>query len=106
MEHLITIELFGQPYTFKADTEADTAIEIAALLSQEVARVQEKESGQASYIPKVTILILAALNIANHVVQLKKNYGEFADQMSGRCDRLNRMLDQGLDPARSLQSWG
>lgn len=106
MEQLITIELFGQPYTFKADTEADTAQEIAVLLAQEVAKVQEKESGQASYIPKLTILILAALNIANQAIQLKKTNGEFARRIDERCSRIERMLDEGFDAARSLPRWG
>jgi cell division protein ZapA (FtsZ GTPase activity inhibitor) len=103
---LITIELFGQPYTFKADTEADTAREIAELLSQEVAKVQEKEGGKASYIPKLTIMILAALNIAHHAVQLKKDHGEFANRINEHCERLVSMLDEGFDANRALRQWG
>jgi hypothetical protein len=43
LEHFVTIELFGQPYTFKSDAEASKAKEVADLLLQEVAKIQEQQ---------------------------------------------------------------
>lgn len=103
MEQLVTIELFGQPYTFKADTEADEAKEVADLLRREVEKIQNQQVGQSTYIPKLTVLIIAALNIANHTTQLKKDYGEFIDKMAERFGALNRMLDDGLNEVQSLR---
>lgn len=97
MEHFVTIELFGQPYTFKSDAEASKAKEVADLLIQEVANVQEQQGGPSAHISKLTILIIAALNITNRIVQLKSDYGDFAERMAERSDRLNRMLDEGLN---------
>lgn len=105
MENLITIELFGQSYTFKADTEAETAREIAALLQEEVARVQSREGGQAAHIPKVTLIILAALNIATRVVQLEKTHQELIDRLAERCDRMARLLDREVEAARPTPGW-
>jgi cell division protein ZapA (FtsZ GTPase activity inhibitor) len=106
LDSLITIELFGQSYTFKADTEAETAREIAALLTEEVARVQSKDSGQAAHIPKVTLLILAALNIATRAVQSEKTHKELIDRIAERCERLARLLDREVEPSRPAPSWG
>jgi cell division protein ZapA (FtsZ GTPase activity inhibitor) len=106
LEHLVTIELFGQPYTFKADTEAVEAKEVADLLRREVDKIQDQQAGQSTYIPKLTVLIIAALNIANHSMQLKKDYGEFVDKMADRCGVINRMLDDGLNEIRSLRHNG
>ena len=106
MEHLVTIELFGQPYTFKADSEAVEAKEVADLLRREVEKIQDQQAGQSTYIPKLTVLIIAALNIANQSMQLKKDYGEFADKMAKRCGVLNRMLDDGFNAIRSLRHDG
>lgn len=103
MEHFVTIELFGQPYTFKSDAEASKAKEVADLLVQEVAKIQEQQGGPSAHIPKLTILILAALNITNRIVQLKNEYGEFTEKMAERSDRLNRMLDEGLDLPQPLR---
>ena len=103
MEHFVTIELFGQPYTFKSDAEASKAKEVADLLVQEVAKIQEQQGGPSAHIPKLTILIIAALNISTRIVQVKKDYGEFAEKMAERSERLNRMLDEGLDLSQPLR---
>ncbi len=103
MEHFVTIELFGQPYTFKSDAEASKAKEVADLLVQEVAKVQEQQGGPSAHIPKLTILILAALNITHRIEQVKNDYGAFAEKMAERSDRLNQMLDEGLNLSRPLR---
>jgi len=106
LENMVTIKLFGQPYTFKADTEVAKANEVADLLAREVQKVQDQPTGPSTYIPKLTILILAALNIANHIVQLKKNTGDFVDQMAERCEALNRKLDEGLTQLQTFRQYG
>ena len=106
MEHMVTIELFGQPYTFKSDTEVAKANEVADLLMREVQKVQDQPTGPSTHIPKLTILILAALNIANHIMQLKKDTGDFIDQMAKRCEALNRMLDERLTQLEPFRHYG
>ena len=96
MEELVTIELFGQPYTFKAESEATNAEEIADFLVKEVARVEAQHSGKTSDMPKLTILILAALNIANENYELKANYSDFLRKISERSKNLISVLDAGL----------
>jgi cell division protein ZapA (FtsZ GTPase activity inhibitor) len=103
---MVTIELFGQPHTFKADTEVAKANEVADLLKREVEKVQGQQTGLSAHIPKLTIMILAALNIANNIIQLKKDTGDFVDQMAKRCETLNRMLDEGLTQLQTLRHHG
>lgn len=103
MEHMVTIELFGQSHTFKADTEAARANEVADLLKREVEKVQDQQTGSSTHIPKLTILILAALNIAQNIIQLNKDAGDIVDQIARRCEALNRMLDEGLVQLTSLR---
>jgi cell division protein ZapA (FtsZ GTPase activity inhibitor) len=103
---MVTIELFGQPHTFKADTEVAKANEVADLLKREVEKVQGQQTGLSAHIPKLTIMILAALNIANNIIQLKKDTGDLVDQMAKRCETLNRMLDEGLTQLQTLRHHG
>jgi cell division protein ZapA (FtsZ GTPase activity inhibitor) len=103
---MVTIELFGQSHTFKADTEAARANEVADLLKREVEKVQDQQTGSSTHIPKLTILILAALNIAQNIIQLNKDAGDIVDQIAGRCEALNRMLDEGLVQLTSLRPNG
>ena len=93
MEQLVTIELFGQPYTFKADAEVRKAKEVAELLVKEVERVQHQQSDQLSNITNLTILMLAALNIAHENMELKTNHSKFLHIISERSAVLIRKLD-------------
>ncbi len=106
MDQFVTIELFGQPYTFKADTEASKAREVADYLIGEVNKIQDQQAAQTPHISKLTILIIAALNMAHQILQLKKDTGEVVGHLSKRCEELNRMLDEGLKPFASLRHYG
>lgn len=106
MEHMVTIELFGQPHTFKADTEVAKANEVADLLKREVEKVQDQQTGSSTHIPKMTILILAALNIAHNIIQSNKNADDIVGHITTRCEALNRMLDEGLTQLRALRHNG
>ncbi len=72
MEELVTIELFGRSYTFKAESEIMMAKDVADYLVKEVSRVETQQSIKSSNISKLAIMILAALNIANENMELKK----------------------------------
>ena len=93
MEDTVTIELFGQPHTFKANSEVTKAKEVADILVKEVTRVENQQSNQSSNISKLTILMLAALNIANEHVELKRNHSKMLRDVTERTAKLIRTLD-------------
>lgn len=96
MEQLVTIEIFGRPYTFKAESEATKAKEVVDFLKKEITKVETQQSGKSPGITKLAILILAALNIANENFDLKMNHSELFEQISERSARLIRRLDDCL----------
>ncbi|MDJ0830012.1 MAG: cell division protein ZapA [Desulfobacterales bacterium] len=96
MEQLITINLFGQPYTFKTESEFTKAKEVADLLVKEVTRVESQQPGESSGITKQAVLILAALNIANQNIELKQSYSEFMSVLSEKSSNLIHSLDTTL----------
>jgi cell division protein ZapA (FtsZ GTPase activity inhibitor) len=96
LKQLITIELFGQPYTFKSESEITGAKEVAESLVKEVARVETQQSGKASDITKLVILISAALNIANENFELKRNYSNLLQELSERLASLIRTLSANM----------
>ena len=93
MENVITIELFGQPHTFKADSEVAKAKEVADFLVKEVARIENQQSDQSSNMSKLTILMIAALNIANEHMELKRNHSKLLSDVAERTASLIRTLD-------------
>jgi cell division protein ZapA (FtsZ GTPase activity inhibitor) len=94
LEQLVTIELFGQPYTFKAKSEVKMAKEVANLLVKEVDKVQSQQPGQSANISNLTVLMLAALNIAHENMELKGNYSKVIQDISKRSAGLIRRLDE------------
>ena len=91
-EKLVRIELFGQPYTFKADTEVSKAQRVADTLSREVARVQAQQGGYTPQSGQLTVMILAALNIANENEQLRTEHETILNGIFERSESILRRL--------------
>jgi cell division protein ZapA (FtsZ GTPase activity inhibitor) len=94
LEQLVTIELFGQQHTFKAESEANKAKEVADLLTQEVSRIKSQQTRESSAASDFTTLMLAALNIAHQKLELENRYSKFTQDLSERSQRLIRQLDE------------
>ena len=96
MEQIVTIEIFGQPHTFKADSDVTRAKEVADLLAKEVARVESQQIEPSSNISRQKILILAALNIANENMELKRNHSKLLHDVAQRTTKLIGTLDDSV----------
>jgi cell division protein ZapA (FtsZ GTPase activity inhibitor) len=93
LEQLVKIELFGQPYTFKAESEVKNAEKVADYLVEEVSKVTAQQSRQSSNINKLAVMILTALNIANENMELKREQSKFLRDITKRSVNLIRNLD-------------
>ena len=96
MDQIVTIELFGQTHTFKANSDVNQAEEVADFLVREVNRVEGQQTDQSPNMSKLTILMLAALNIANEHMELKRNHLKLLDDVSSRTANLIRTLDNSV----------
>ena len=96
MDQLVTIELFGHPFTFKADADRNKAKEVADYLVSEVAKAEGQLTGKSSTITKKIILILAALNIANQYFELKETHTGLLQNISDRSAALITKMDRKL----------
>jgi cell division protein ZapA (FtsZ GTPase activity inhibitor) len=94
LEELVTIELFGKPYSFKAKSEVKKAKEVADFLAKEVSRVESQQSGESSTASDLTTLMLAALNIAHQNLELENNYSELKQDIAERSAKLIRKIDE------------
>jgi len=94
LEQLVTIELFGKPYSFKAKSEVKKAKEVADFLAEEVSRVESQQSGESSTASDLTTLMLAALNIAHQNLELENNYSELRQDIAERSAKLIRKIDE------------
>lgn len=93
MEQLLTIEIFGQPYTFQTDSDLTQAKLVADVLVREVRRVERQQKKAGAEINKNTMLVIAALNIATENAELKKEHDKTLNSISHRAEKLIRSLD-------------
>lgn len=94
MDQHVTIEIFGHPFTFKADENSTKAKEVADYLKQEVDRVERQLPDEArKTISKRAILILAALNIANEYFEMKEMQADLLKTMEKKATGLLDSLD-------------
>ena len=94
MEQLVTIELFGKPYTFKAKSEVKKAKEVADVLAKEVSRIESEQSGESSTASDLTTLMMAALNIAHQNMELENNVSKLKQDIAERSAKLIRKIDE------------
>jgi len=94
LEQLVTIELFGQPYTFKTQSDINRAKEVADYLLQEVVKVERNQPNPSSSSNQLTIMILAALNITENYLDLKQERLGLRREISNRATGLIRKLDR------------
>ena len=94
MEQLLTIELFGQPYTFKTDSDLTKAKEVADILVREVKRIESQQKKSGAGITKNAMLVLAALNIAAENIELNKKQTDFIENVSQRTDSIMKLMEE------------
>ncbi len=96
MEETITIELFGQSYSFNTEADVNTAKKVADLLVKEVDNVTKELEGKTSSMNKLALLTLAAMNIANEYIELKQNHSDLLHNISERSASLLETIDVSL----------
>ena len=98
MEQLITIDIFGQPYTFRADEGMIDPQSVADFLMEEVRKV---ETGQAEHIAETNrfvMLLQVALNISSRHLKMKQQLTAVSDRLSLKTERLHGALHRSVVP--------
>jgi cell division protein ZapA len=92
VDQRISIKLFDQAYTFKADAEASEVDKIANYVVAEV----EKAHASAKVPGKLDSVILAALNIASEYFEIKRGREELLRRIEDRCNALIENIENSL----------
>ena len=83
-------------HTFKANSEVTKAKAVADLLVKEVCRIEDQQANQSSNMSKLTILMLAALNIANENIEMKSDHAKLLHDITDRTTNLIHTLDNSV----------
>jgi len=93
LDQLLTIEVLGQPFTFKTDSMESEARAVADFVAKSVEQVRLQCAHQVQTPDKRAILILTALNIASEYFDLKKRYQDTLDDINQRSVHLLNTLE-------------
>ena len=89
MDRLISIELFGQAYTFRASGQVLQPEEVVDYVAGQV----EKARAAAEAPSKMDTVILAALNIANDYMEMRGSRQDLVRDIDQRCRNLIEYID-------------
>ena len=97
MDQLLTIEILGQPFTFKTDSNESEARAVADFVTKSIDQVKSQCANQVPTPDKGAILILAALNIASDYFDLKRKHQEILDDINQRSVHLLNTIESQVD---------
>ena len=97
MEQLLTIDVLGQPFTFKSDSKESEARAVADFVAKSIEQVKSQCANQVPTPDKRAILILAALNIASDYFDLKRKYQEIFDDINQRSVHLLNTIETQVE---------
>ena len=96
MEQLITLEIFGQRYTFKADDGLVDPQSVADFLMDEVKKLDDGQTDIAADTNRFVILLQAALNISSDHLKLKQQIAAVSDRIFLKTERLHGAIDRSM----------
>ncbi len=89
MKYTTQIEIFGKKYTIRSDSDPSYTAELADFVDKKVREVAENYSAISSH----KIYILASINMANDLFQIKREYEDKAIQSDERITRLIKIIE-------------
>jgi cell division protein ZapA len=91
-----TVEILGREYKIRGAADAGYIAEVARYVD---AKLREVSQGGVSPPPD-RVAIIAAMNIADELFQLKRASTEEFSSIEKRTQSLIRLLDESLSPAK------
>ncbi|MET0552854.1 MAG: cell division protein ZapA [Vicinamibacteria bacterium] len=91
--NLVHVEIFGQTYAVRAGGEPGFVEELAAQVDAQMREV----SKQSGAVDTVRIAVLAALNIAAELREVRARIDQADDKVRLRAEMLARVLSSAID---------
>jgi cell division protein ZapA (FtsZ GTPase activity inhibitor) len=96
LDQVLTIDVLGQPFTFKAESNVDDAKAVADYVIKSLDQARAQCAQKTLFPDKGAILILTALNITNEFLELKKKYDQLLQDINQRSTNLLHTLENQL----------
>lgn len=96
MDRLVTIDILGQPFAFKSDTDELEARAVADFVVKAVEKVRSQQQKKNQFIDKSAVLILTALNITSDLFDLQKKHQQLLKEIDERSAQMLSAIDAKL----------
>ena len=88
----VEVEIFGEAYHVRGDNNSDYLQELAALVDEKMQEV----AVHLKTVDRTKIAILAALNLADDLVQAKQNQGGGTEALTEKISKLTGDLNEAV----------
>lgn len=92
MKYTTQVEIFGKKYTIRSDSDPSYTAEVADFVDKKIREVAENYSAISSH----KIYILASIDIANDLFQVKKKCEDKDIQSDERITRLIKIIEENI----------
>ena len=92
MKYTTQVEIFGKKYTIRSDSDPSYTAELADFVDKKVREIADNYSAISSH----KIYILASIDIANDLFQVKKKCEDKALQSDERIARLIKIIEENI----------
>jgi cell division protein ZapA (FtsZ GTPase activity inhibitor) len=96
LKQIFNIDILGQPFSFKTDSDASDASAAAEYVVKSVDQARKQCVQKTAAPDKWAILVLAALNIANDYIELQKKHQNLLQVIDQRSAHLLQTLESQL----------
>ena len=87
-----TVRIFGREYSIRSENDPEYVRRVAALVDEKMREV----SSASSQVTSVRVAILAALNLADEVLQSREREGGQGEELEARAHRLAQALEETI----------
>ncbi|SMC41460.1 hypothetical protein SAMN02746065_1025 [Desulfocicer vacuolatum DSM 3385] len=92
-EEIVSIDLFGRQFQFRADDALDDPGKVVEKLKQYVARAEQGMEGSVSVQNSLVVLLLAGMNMANDLAASESELLEFHECVDHKSTALLNKLN-------------
>ncbi len=96
MEQIISIDIFGQRYTFRADEGLIDPQSVADFLMEEVRKIENSQAEHITETNRFVMLLQAALNISSRHLKMRQQLTAVSDRLSLKTERLHGALHRSV----------
>lgn len=103
LDELVVIEIFGEEYRFRPDTEVENPEQVAQHLKHYIKESEALFQNKPSDKNKIVILLLAAMNLSRDFHELKVKCSEFEKETEKRVSSILEKINKGFEKNRNFK---